>query len=120
MVKEDRRMTLEEVHNALSYRPARAFGLEGRGAIVEGFFADLLIYDLEKLGFERTYVIANDLPGGDWRRTVPAFGVSHVLVNGEVIVEGGRTTSALPGRILTASNAGRAPVSNTALNVAAE
>jgi len=100
MVKEDGRMSLEEVHQALSQRPARAFGLKDRGTVQEGHFADLMIYDLEKLGFDKNYVVANDLPGGDWRRTVPAHGVSHVLVNGEVIVEGGRTTGAHPGELL--------------------
>jgi N-acyl-D-aspartate/D-glutamate deacylase len=100
MVKEDRRMTLEEVHHALSHRPARAFGLKHRGAVLEGYFADLMIYDLDQLGFEKTYVVANDLPGGDWRRTVPAQGMSQVIVNGEVIVEAGRTTGAYPGALL--------------------
>ncbi|WP_337185255.1 amidohydrolase family protein [Phenylobacterium sp.] len=119
MVKEERRMTLEEAHNALSHRPARIFGLKDRGALLEGYAADIMIYDLDKLGFERTYVVANDLPGGDWRRTVPALGVTHVLVNGEVIVEGGQTTGALPGRILVSGRAGEA-VRTPTLTVAAE
>jgi len=106
MVKEDGRMTVEEIHNALSYRPARAFGLENRGALLEGNAADIMIYDYNDLGFERRYVLAHDLPGGDWRQTAPAQGVHYVLVNGQVIVERGRTTGALPGEILTSKNAG--------------
>jgi N-acyl-D-amino-acid deacylase len=120
MVKEDGRMTLEEVHNALSQRPALAFGFEGRGALLEGYAADMMIYDYEALGFDRSYVMAYDLPGGDWRRTVPARGVSHVLVNGEVIVRDSQTTDALPGRILTTANGGQTVDNRARITVAAE
>jgi N-acyl-D-aspartate/D-glutamate deacylase len=106
MVKEDGRITLEEMHNALSLRPAGIFGFRDRGALLEGYAADIMIYDYDKLGFERSYVVANDLPGGDWRRTVPAKGVTHVLVNGEVIVEDGETTGAHPGQFLASVDAG--------------
>lgn len=104
MVKEDRRMTLEEMHNALSYRPAKLFGFDRRGALLESYAADIMIYDFDKLGFERSYVVAHDLPGGDWRRTVPAQGVDYVLVNGELIVENGKTTKALPGQVISVAS----------------
>ena len=120
MVKEEGRMTVEEVHSALSYRPARAFGLDGRGALLEGYAADLFIYDFDKIGFERSYVVANDLPGGDWRRTVPAVGVTHVMVNGEVIIQGGQTTGALPGQILVSGDAGHVVKVDRQVTVAAE
>jgi N-acyl-D-amino-acid deacylase len=119
MVKEDGRMTLEEVHHALSDRPARAFGFKDRGALLEGYAADLMIYDFDKLGFDKTYVVANDLPGGDWRRTVPAHGVSHVIVNGEVIVEGGKTTGRHPGAFLSSVDP-KTPTSAAQVTAAAE
>lgn len=103
MVKEDRRMTLEELHNLLSHRPARIFGLADRGSLVAGKAADILIYDYDEIGFSTSYVVAHDLPGGDWRRTVPARGVSYVLVNGEVIVKDGKTTGVYPGRLLSSA-----------------
>lgn len=100
MVKEDGRIPLEDMHNMLSARPARFLGLKDRGLLKEGFAADLFIYDLERLGFDRTYVVAHDLPGGDWRRTVPAHGIDFVLVNGQVIMEQNQASGAHPGRVI--------------------
>jgi N-acyl-D-aspartate/D-glutamate deacylase len=100
LVREEGRLTLEEAHNLLSQRPAEVFGFTDRGVLLEGYAADIMIYDLEKLGFERKYTIAYDLPDAGYRRTLPAQGVSHVLVNGQVIVEDSHTTDALPGVVL--------------------
>jgi N-acyl-D-aspartate/D-glutamate deacylase len=104
MVKEDGRMTLEEFHKAISQRPAQAFGFQRRGTVVEGNAADIMIYDLDCIGFERKYVTVKDLPEGDWQQTLPARGVYYVLVNGEVIVKGGKTTGVFPGEILHSAN----------------
>jgi N-acyl-D-aspartate/D-glutamate deacylase len=105
MVKEEGRLTLEETHEILSWRPAQMFGFKDRGALLEGYAADIMIYDYEDLGFDRKYRIAHDLPGGDWRQTLPARGISHVIVNGEVTVEHGDVTGAVPGQILTNTRA---------------
>jgi N-acyl-D-aspartate/D-glutamate deacylase len=102
MVKDEQRMTLEEAHNILSQRPAEVFGFIDRGVLLEGYAADIMIYDFDKLGFERKYTIAYDMPGGGYRRTLPAKGVSHVLANGQVIVEDNKTTGAHPGMVLSA------------------
>ncbi|WP_176590575.1 amidohydrolase family protein [Sphingobium sp. EM0848] len=101
MVKEDKRLTLEEMHNILSARPARMFGFHDRGTLEEGKAADIVIYDLDTLGFERKYVVANDLPGGDWRRTVPARGVDYVIVNGQVVMDHGKPSGLFPGQYMT-------------------
>jgi N-acyl-D-amino-acid deacylase len=100
LVREEGRLTLEEAHSVLSQRPAEVFGFTDRGVLVEGYAADIMIYDLDKLGFDRKYTIAYDLPDAGYRRTLPARGVSHVLVNGEVIVEDNETTGAYPGLVV--------------------
>lgn len=101
MVKEDGRLTLEEMHEILSARPARMFGLRDRGTLEAGKAADIMIYDFDAIGFDRKYVVAHDLPGGDWRRTVPARGIDYVIVNGEVILDHGNPSGKYPGQYLT-------------------
>lgn len=100
MVKEDKRMPLEDMHHMLSARPAKFLGLKDRGLLREGYAADIMIYDFDKLGFDRTYVVAHDLPGGDWRRTVPAYGVDYVLVNGRIIMERNQPSGDHPGQMI--------------------
>src|SRR5690606_31969672 len=66
MVREGKRMTLEEMHYKLSGLPARVLGLRDRGTLVEGNAADLYVYDFEELGFnEERYEILRDVPGGE-------------------------------------------------------
>jgi N-acyl-D-aspartate/D-glutamate deacylase len=117
LVRQEGLLTLEEAHHVLSYRPARAFELPNRGAILEGFAADLVIYDYDALGYQQRYVTVHDLPGGEWRRTIPAEGMRYVLVNGEVIVRDNQVTEALPGQLLTNHPLALAP---RAASVAAE
>ena len=106
-VRNSSRYSLEHMHSKLSHLPARILGLNNRGALLEGFAADLYIYDYESLGYNRdSYDILHDLPDGDWRRVVKARGVEWVIVNGEPIFRSGISTEALPGRLL--SNQGAA------------
>jgi len=101
MVREQCLLSLEQMHFKLSYLPARVLGLPQRGALLEGYAADVYIYDYEYLGYPHgEYQIAEDLPGGDWRRVCPARGIDHVIVNGVPIYEGGSATGALPGSML--------------------
>ncbi len=101
MVREEGRMSLEEMHHKLSALPARALGLHKRGELREGYAADVMVYDYERIGYVRDrYQIAHDLPGGDWRRVVPARGVSWVLVNGEPIFRDNNCQGITPGRLL--------------------
>lgn len=114
LVREQGLLSLEQMHFKLSYLPARVLGLRQRGALLEGYAADLYIYDYEQLGYRHgVYGIAEDLPGGDWRRVCPAQGIDWVIVNGQPIFEGGRATGAVPGRMLGA--AGAAPASGAAV-----
>lgn len=101
MVREEKRMSLEEIHYKLSWLPARVLGLERRGALIEGYAADLYIYDFERLGYNSDrYEILHDVPGGEWRRVVRAEGIDAVMVNGQTIFERGIGTGAVPGRMI--------------------
>lgn len=107
LVREEGVMSLEALHHKLSYLPARVLQLNQRGALLEGYAADLYIYDYEKLDYDPSaYEVVHDLPGGDWRRTVRAQGIALAMVNGEIISRNGEFTGATPGRLL--GNAGGA------------
>lgn len=102
MVRENDELSLEEMHFKLSNLPARVLGLHQRGVLLEGYAADLYIYDYEGLGFEQgRYEVVHDLPDGDWRRVSRAQGIDWVVVNGEPIFQGQECTKALPGRIVS-------------------
>lgn len=115
MVREEGRMSLEEMHAKLSHLPAQLLGLHQRGALLEGYAADLYVYDLARLGYARgRYQVVHDLPDGDWRRVCPAEGIDWVVCNGEPILHGGQATGRHPGRLL--GNGG--PAVDEALRVA--
>ena len=99
LVRDEKVMTLEDAHFKLSYLPAHCGGFKDRGVIREGAPADILVYDLDKLEILPSE-IAEDLPGGDWRRIQKAKGYNWILVNGEVTFEDGEPTGALPGKLL--------------------
>lgn len=101
LVREERLMTLEEMHFHLSLKVANALRIDRRGAVLPGFSADLLIYDLDELYFDTTrYEIVHDMPGGDWRRRGRAGGYDYVLVNGVVTHRRDRPTGQVPGHLV--------------------
>jgi len=105
MVRETGLMTLEEVHNKLSAVAAKALRLHNRGTLEQGKAADILIYDFDKLGYNRLkYEIVHDLPDGDWRRVCKPVGIERVMVNGvTTFINGTECTGATPGRLVGAA-----------------
>ena len=99
LVRDEKVITLEDAHFKLSYLPAHFGGFRDRGAIKEGAPADVVVYDLQKLEILPSE-IAEDLPGGEWRRIQKAKGYRWTLVNGEITFEDGEPTGAFPGRLL--------------------
>lgn len=105
MVREEKLMTLEMLHYKFSNLPAHIFGFDRRGSLVEGNWADLYIYDFDKLNYNRdAYEVLHDFPGGEWRRVVRAEGIEWCVVNGEVTMKDGVTTGVTPGKMI--ANAG--------------
>jgi N-acyl-D-aspartate/D-glutamate deacylase len=103
LVRDEKRLTLEDAHYKLSYLPARAAGFRDRGALLVGWPADMVVYDLARLERLPSWwdsEIAHDFPGGEWRRIQRASGYHYTLVNGEITFEQGRCTGATPGRLL--------------------
>jgi N-acyl-D-amino-acid deacylase len=89
-VRDERVLSLEEAVRKMTTLPAQILGLRDRGQIREGFAADLAIFDpagvRETNSFEKTKSYA--------------AGVPYVIVNGMVVIDGGRHTGARPGRPL--------------------
>jgi N-acyl-D-amino-acid deacylase len=99
LVRDEKTISLEDAHYKLSYLPAHMGGFKDRGAIREQAPADIVVYDLEKLEVLPSEV-AEDLPGGEWRRIQKSKGYNWILVNGQITFENGEPTGALPGKFL--------------------
>jgi N-acyl-D-aspartate/D-glutamate deacylase len=98
-VREHNIMSLEEAHWRLSYYPAMAAGLKGRGFLAEGAPADVIVYDpdtVDSLPQERLW----DYPAGEWRLVQKATGYDRIIVNGVTTFIDGQCTDATPGRLL--------------------
>jgi N-acyl-D-amino-acid deacylase len=94
-------LTLEDAIRRFTFQPARIMGLRDRGLVREGMAADLMVFDLARIGVKEDEV-SRDGPGGTPRRVQGAEGVHHVIVGGRVVLDHGRHTGALPGRVLRA------------------
>jgi N-acyl-D-aspartate/D-glutamate deacylase len=92
-------LSIEQAVRLLTDAPAQLFGLRQRGRLVEGWWGDIVIFDLDTVAPEPIVEVA-DLPGGCERLTAAARGIDHVLVNGTEIVTAGALTGAEPGTLL--------------------
>jgi N-acyl-D-aspartate/D-glutamate deacylase len=90
---------LEEAVSMMTDRPARHYGLSGRGRIEPGWHADLVIFDPDAVDSGPAYLVA-DMPGGGERLVADSAGIDHVLVAGTEVVTAGSATTARPGRVL--------------------
>ena len=95
-VRELRLLSLEQAIYKMTGGCATALGMTNRGWLRPGLFADVTVFDPAAIRELATY----DQPHQY------AAGVSHVLVNGEVVIDGGDHTGALPGRLLRRSDLG--------------
>jgi len=89
-VREEKVITLAEAVRRLSGLPAANLGLEGRGLLKPGMFADVVVFDPATIADRATF----DRPHQY------AVGVRHVFVNGAQVLKDGEHTNALPGRAL--------------------
>jgi N-acyl-D-amino-acid deacylase len=100
-VRERQFMTLEDAIRRYTFQPARIMGLRDRGWVREGMVADLMVFDLARIGVMEDE-ITHDGPNGTPRRVQGAHGVDFVIVGGQKVLDHGKHTGALPGRVLRA------------------
>ncbi len=84
-------LSLEEAIRKMTSLPAQRFRLAGRGLIKDGFWGDLVVFDPETINDGATFEEPHRFP----------VGISHVLVNGQMVISQGTHTGNLPGRPLT-------------------
>src|SRR5215813_1715809 len=89
-VRERRVLTLEEAIRKMTSWPATRMRLAGRGMIKEGCWADVVIFDYDKIQDRSTYEQPLLFPDG----------IDYVLVNGQLVIDHGKHTGARPGQVL--------------------
>jgi N-acyl-D-amino-acid deacylase len=89
-VREEKLLPLEEAVRKLTSLPATNLGLDHRGQLREGYFADVVVFDPKTVIDRATYEKPHQY----------AVGVRHVFVNGTQVLRDGEHTGAKPGRAL--------------------
>jgi N-acyl-D-amino-acid deacylase len=89
-VRDEGVLGLEEAIRRMTQAPAARLGLTNRGVLGDGAAADVVIFD--------PGTVRSDATVDDPRRD--PVGIETVIVNGELVVDGGRHTGATPGRAL--------------------
>ncbi|HLJ62562.1 MAG TPA: amidohydrolase family protein, partial [Stellaceae bacterium] len=107
-VREKKALSLEEAVRMLTSRPAEIFGIKDRGRLVEGWPADIVLFDPERVAAGPLKRI-HDLPGGADRLVSYAEGIEAVIVNGQLLRRKGADmldcTGPLPGKLLRGGRA---------------
>ena len=92
-------IALEEAVHALTDVPARLYGLRERGRLEEGWRADIVVFDADRIAVGPLHT-RYDLPAGAGRLYASAEGIEHVFVNGVEVVRGEHFTGNFPGTVL--------------------
>jgi N-acyl-D-amino-acid deacylase len=89
-VREEKLTPLERMINKITAIPASRFGFKKRGQLRPGYYADLVVFDPDKIADRATWVDPHQYP----------VGVEYVVVNGQIVIDHGEHTGRLPGIIL--------------------
>jgi N-acyl-D-aspartate/D-glutamate deacylase len=92
-------LSLEQAIWRLAGMPATVHGLVDRGFLRVGAKADLVLFDPARLAASDAHLV-RDFPGETERYVVDAQGYALTVVNGQVLLEDGVHTGALPGEVL--------------------
>jgi N-acyl-D-amino-acid deacylase len=89
-VRERALLGLEEAVRKMTSAPALRLGLSDRGLLRDGYVADVVVFDPATVRSNATYEDPRQYPDG----------IDNVIVNGEIVIDSGRHTGALPGRVV--------------------
>jgi N-acyl-D-aspartate/D-glutamate deacylase len=99
LVRAEAVFTLEELVREFTDVPARLYGMRGRGRLHPGYWADMVVFDPDRIGASAVS-LRRDLPAGAARLYSTGVGIEAVFVAGEEIVRSGEHTDARPGQLL--------------------
>jgi N-acyl-D-amino-acid deacylase len=89
-VRDEKATTLESAIHRLSWLPATNLRIRGRGALRQGYYADVVVFDPATIRDNATFEKPQQL----------ASGVRDVFVNGVQVLKDGKHTGAKPGRFV--------------------
>ena len=89
-VREEKKLTLEDAIRKFSALPAQRMRLTDRGVLKAGMWADVVVFDPATIRDLATFENPNQL----------SQGMEYVLVNGVAVIDQGKKTGALPGKVL--------------------
>ena len=89
-VRDERVILLQEAIRRLTSLPAENLGIFQRGELRQGYYADIVVFDPERITDNATFEDPHQY----------ATGMSHVFVNGVQVLRDGKHTSAKPGRVV--------------------
>jgi len=89
-VREKKLISLPQAIKKMTSMPAMKMGILDRGAVKEGHYADLVIFDPATIIDKATYPEPEQYPEG----------IDYVIVNGRIVIDHGQQTGELPGKIL--------------------
>jgi len=89
-VREEKIVPMPEMMRKMTSIPAQKFGLTKRGTLKSGYFADIVIFDPDKVIDKATWTDPHQYPEG----------IEYVLVNGRVVIKEAEHTGDLPGQVL--------------------
>ena len=95
--RDEKVISLPEAIRKLSYLPATNLKIKKRGAIVKGYYADLVIFDPAKVQDHATFSKPHQY----------ATGLHDVFVNGVLVLKNGEHTGAKPGRFVKGPGFGK-------------
>ena len=89
-VREEKKLRLEDAIRKFTALPAQRMRLSDRGVLKASLWADVVIFDPETITDRATFENPNQL----------SEGMQYVLVNGVPVIDNGKATNALPGKVL--------------------
>ena len=90
MVREEKRLTLEEAVRKVTSQPAKKFKMTDRGVLKPGAYADIAVWNPETISDRGDQIEPRRYPDG----------FDYVLINGTMVFDGKEHTGALPGKVL--------------------
>ena len=93
-VNEKKLIGIEEAIRKMTSLPAQRLGLTNRGRLTPGYAADIVIMDLPNVKEKATFTDPHQYPKG----------ISHVIVNGEIVIKDEEYTGKTPGAMITEFN----------------